>query len=512
MNRKWTFYSVLGLFMMLIPTGCSEDVTPPVAAFTFSPQSATTADPVTFDASESEPGSCDGCYIVEYKWDFENDGVWDQISDNSTISYQFQTSNIYEVVLQVRNNQGYTSVDNATQTVEVVTSSSNGAPSTPSVSYPSNGSVEIEVVPTLTWSSVDPEGDNLIYDIYLGTSESPQLIKSSHETNTYTPDAPLDESTTYFWKIVAKDTDGNQTTGPVWQFTTTGAGTGANQPPNKPTAPYPETLSADRPLNQIIEWEGSDPNGDELSYEVYFGTSDSPPLVEIDYSGNTYNHGTLASNTTYYWRIVAFDPDGESTSGELWQFTTGSNDLNCPAEFTDTRNNKTYSAKAFGTQCWMTENLEYGEMINSGDPANNTTTEKYCYNNNENNCDTYGALYQWNEMMQYTHVEEVGGICPEGWHIPSETEWHRLVEYFGGNFKAGKRLKNGGTSGFDALLAGTRNTSASFEGMNLKGYYWSSTELDNNQALQIHFDGDLDGVYYNYRDKGFANSLRCVKD
>lgn len=148
--------------MMLIPTGCSEDVTPPVAAFTFSPQSATTADPVTFDASESDPGSCDDCYIVEYKWDFENDGVWDQISDNSTISYQFQTSNIYEVVLQVRNNQGYTSVDNATQTVEVVTSSSNGAPSTPSVSYPSNGTVEIEVVPTLTWSSVDPEGGRAV--------------------------------------------------------------------------------------------------------------------------------------------------------------------------------------------------------------------------------------------------------------------------------------------------------------------------------------------------------------
>ncbi|MFW5974714.1 MAG: FISUMP domain-containing protein, partial [Bacteroidota bacterium] len=211
-------------------------------------------------------------------------------------------------------------------------------------------------------------------------------------------------------------------------------------------------------------------------------------------------------------KIIAFDPDDESTEGELWSFTTGSQDPDCPSSFTDERNDKTYEAVQVGVQCWMAENLDFGEMLTSGQATDNSTTEKFCYQDNENNCDDYGGLYQWDELMQYTQVEEVGGICPEGWHLPSENEWHYLVEHHGGSFAAGKRLKEGGSSGFEALLAGTRNTSSNYEELDLKGYYWSSTQLDEDEALLIHFDDDIDGVFFNYGDKDRANSVRCVKN
>lgn len=515
MKHIWSLGNALFLLMLfIVPTSCSEDVTPPVAAFTFSPTTASITEPVTFDASSSDPGSCDNCYIIDYYWDFNSDGTWDEITDNSVISYQFYSENTYDVSLKVRNSQGYTSSEDATMQVEVgsTSSSDNNAPSEPVLSYPSNGSIDVEVLPTFAWSSVDPDGDPLLYDIYIGTTETPQLVKSNNETSTYTPSADLEENTTYFWRVIVTDGD-SDVASDVYQFTTEGTGPGANRAPNAPTDPYPESLSENRPINQQLEWECSDPNGDELTYDIYFGETENPTLKETDYAYNSYVPSSdLDQNTTYYWYIVARDPYEEETASEVWSFTTGSNDLTCPSSLTDSRDNAEYAVVQIGTQCWMAENLNYGEMIVAGDPSQNTTTEKRCYNSNESNCDTYGALYAWDEMMNYTDVEEAGGICPDGWHIPSETEWHTLVDYLGGNFKAGKYLKEDGSSGFEAMMSGTYSDSDLFLSIDLKGYYWTSTKFDSEESLQIHFDSDLDGVYYNYRDTDYSNAVRCIKD
>ena len=74
----------------------------------------------------------------------------------------------------------------------------------------------------------------------------------------------------------------------------------------------------------------------------------------------------------------------------------------CNGETSILYGGQTYSIVSIGTQCWMAENLNVGTRID--DPANqtnNSTLEKYCYDNLESNCDVYGGLYQWNEMMQY---------------------------------------------------------------------------------------------------------------
>ena len=92
--------------------------------------------------------------------------------------------------------------------------------------------------------------------------------------------------------------------------------------------------------------------------------------------------------------------------------------------FIDARNNKLYQTILIGEQCWMKENLNIGEIINgTQEQTNNSIIEKYCHDNIGTNCDIYGGLYQWDEVMQYLTNEGVQGICPQGWHIPTDAEW-----------------------------------------------------------------------------------------
>jgi uncharacterized protein (TIGR02145 family) len=128
----------------------------------------------------------------------------------------------------------------------------------------------------------------------------------------------------------------------------------------------------------------------------------------------------------------------------------------CGSLLTDTRDGKQYQTVQIGTQCWMAENLNYGSYtaitVPSDYPTNNGTVEKQCYNNDTSMCSTYGALYQWNEMMDYSNVEGSQGICPDGWHVPTDAEYSLLASNYPSD--AGTALQSGGVSGFDALLTG----------------------------------------------------------
>jgi uncharacterized protein (TIGR02145 family) len=104
--------------------------------------------------------------------------------------------------------------------------------------------------------------------------------------------------------------------------------------------------------------------------------------------------------------------------------------LVCGNPFVDARDGISYSTVLIGTQCWMSQNLNTGTRINgSGNQTNNNIIEKYCYADLEINCDVYGGLYQWDEAMQYSTMHGVQGICPAGWHLPTDDEWTTLTEY-----------------------------------------------------------------------------------
>ena len=88
---------------------------------------------------------------------------------------------------------------------------------------------------------------------------------------------------------------------------------------------------------------------------------------------------------------------------------------------------KTYHSVLIGNQIWLKENLDVGNMINGTQLQNNNgVIEKYCYENDPNNCVKYGGLYKWDEAMQYTTISGTKGICPSGFHIPTKEDFETL--------------------------------------------------------------------------------------
>src|ERR1035437_4685727 len=162
----------------------------------------------------------------------------------------------------------------------------------------------------------------------------------------------------------------------------------------------------------------------------------------------------------------------------------------CPGTETVIYSGKTYHTIQIGPQCWLKENLDIGTRINgSVNQTNNSTIEKYCYNDDPANCTTYGGLYQWNEAMQYVTTSGTKGICPEGWHLPTYAELQTLSTAVGGNGNALKAIGQGtgsgagtNTSDFSALLAAGRNNNGSFGSLGLGALFWSSSEINASTA------------------------------
>jgi uncharacterized protein (TIGR02145 family) len=198
----------------------------------------------------------------------------------------------------------------------------------------------------------------------------------------------------------------------------------------------------------------------------------------------------------------------------------------CGNQLTDTRDGKTYNTVLIGSQCWTKENLNVGTRIDgSQTQPNNGVIEKYCFDNLESNCDLYGGLYQWDEVMQGSTTPGVQGICPSGWHVPTDGEWTTLTTFLGGVAVAGGKMKEAGlthwaspntgatnSSGFTALGVGNTDLYGNFYNLTTYAYFWSSSEQNSGSA----FDRDI--IYnteevsrYNY-EKSYGWAVRCVKD
>lgn len=101
--------------------------------------------------------------------------------------------------------------------------------------------------------------------------------------------------------------------------------TATNNPPNTPNNLNPTDGATDASVDVDLSWTGGDPDeGDIVTYDVYFGITTSPQKILNNQSTTTHDHGTLDYDTTYYWKIVAWDNHDASTSGPMWSFTTES--------------------------------------------------------------------------------------------------------------------------------------------------------------------------------------------
>jgi uncharacterized protein (TIGR02145 family) len=229
-----------------------------------------------------------------------------------------------------------------------------------------------------------------------------------------------------------------------------------------------------------------------------------------------------------------FSDAPETSMDYVFQFATN---IPCPGYEIVEFEGQEYNTIQVKGQCWMKENLNVGDMISANNnQSNNNTIEKYCMLNDENWCDQLGGLYQWNEAMQYANETGGQGICPDGWHIPSDQDWRVLegvadseyaicaTQWGGSGWRgtdAGGNLKTTGTEwwqypntgatdafGFSVLPAGYIVQNG-FWGVEYKAYFWSSEypemyyrDLDWDQAKIKRDDGD--GLA--------AFSIRCIKN
>jgi hypothetical protein len=191
-------------------------------------------------------------------------------------------------------------------------------PEVPNTPNPSNNSTAVSINTDLSWLGDDPDGDKVTYDVYFGNNNSPPLIEHNNTVSKYNP-VKLKYNMLYYWRIIAWDNNGSSTSGPLWHFTTELE----NQPPIVPNSPSPANGSTGVLVNVDLSWSGGDLDpGDTVTFDVYFGSSSDPPQEGYTQSELTYDPGSLTFNTSYYWRIVAWDNHGASTVGPLWNFTT----------------------------------------------------------------------------------------------------------------------------------------------------------------------------------------------
>jgi uncharacterized protein (TIGR02145 family) len=162
-----------------------------------------------------------------------------------------------------------------------------------------------------------------------------------------------------------------------------------------------------------------------------------------------------------------------------------------PMTFTDERDGKVYKIFEANGIWWMGQNLDY------------ETPDSWCYDLEGANCDTWGRLYTWDAATT---------ACPPGWHLPNDKEWAKLISHYGGVHYAGKELKEGGASGFNAEMSGYRDKGGFFGKGGVSSYYWSATEQDNNYASfkGIYSQVDNVGTYTYTKPDGL--SVRCIKD
>ncbi|MDR0515724.1 MAG: fibrobacter succinogenes major paralogous domain-containing protein [Fibromonadaceae bacterium] len=184
---------------------------------------------------------------------------------------------------------------------------------------------------------------------------------------------------------------------------------------------------------------------------------------------------------------------------------------------------KLYKYVEIDGQNWMAENLNFN------------ATGSRCYGDNtggdsEGNCAEYGRLYGWNTAMggaasSDANPSGVQGVCPSGWHLPSNAEWQTLIDFAGGDEIAGTKLKSTsgwhiddyyipGTDGygFSALPGGLGDSGGDFNNAGYDGFWWSASEYNSDYAYGMDVSYNIEDAGYNGDSKDVLYSVRCLQD
>lgn len=519
MKNQRLFRISLITLSTLIPLflhSCKEEPnTAPVASFTISPSFGTIDSSFTFDASGVKDLE-DPVANLQVRWDWESDSVFDtEFSTSKIVKHKFTTGGTIYVTVEVKDTKGKT--NRFTDFVKVTWN--NRPPKAALHITPSKGFLQDVFVMDASVSSdaEDKQSDLMVrFDFEGDGTWDTEYSKTKIVNHQYS------SAGTYPVKVIVKDSGG------ATDEETVNLQVGSvNQAPEAPKNPQPADNAALVSTLCVLSWTCIDPETDSLKYDIYFGKDPNPAKAATNQSGAQFICPPLEYTSTYYWKVVVRDPYTHEMTGPVWSFTTNS-PQNPIGSFRDARDGKVYKTVTINNRIWMAQNLNIGIMINSGTGGdrsdgyqlNNNKAEKFCYKNEAANCEIYGGLYQWDEAMGFGSIEGTTGICPEGWHLPTDTQWHELVVFLdpvNGEANAGDQLALGSLSGFQALFSGyIIFAERKYYDVGNAGYFWSSTvnplpEL-NHLALMRSIYRGKPAFQQDTSQKVNGLPVRCVKD
>ena len=279
------------------------------------------------------------------------------------------------------------------------------------------------------------------------------------------------------------------------------------------------------PHSAILGGEITSDGGSPVTARGVCWSTSPNPTINNSKTTDGIGTGTFTSTfsglntlTTYYVRAYATTSFGTSYGNEI-TFKTFF------GEVTDIEGN-IYPTIKIGEQVWMAENLKttkYSDGTAIPNVTDNTawaglSTGAYCwYNNDVNNKNIYGALYNW-------YALNAGKLAPTGWHVPTDAEWTTLTTYLGGENIAGGKLKEVGTthwqspnteatneSGFTAIAGGYRASGGiSFPNFGASAFWWSSSEYSATEARNRYLMYNDGIAYKNSYAKTNGFSVRCI--
>lgn len=258
------------------------------------------------------------------------------------------------------------------------------------------------------------------------------------------------------------------------------------------------------------------------------GSSESGDLSSSSYEESSSSESEESSSNS----------EEESSSSVLWSSSDASIYNATANTLTDLRDGQVYRTTTIEindvkreisySEVWMAENLNI-ETENSWCGGGDEYTE--------GDCSVYGRLYTWAAAVAKSEDEcgsgnecglgtgDIRGVCPKGWHLPSQSESFELFAAMGSSDVTGRELKsetgwnsysgieNNDTYLFSALPAGRRFSSGYYYYNGDHAYFWSSTEYKNYRIayyIGLYYDGDHANL--NNGDKGLGLSVRCLKD
>ncbi len=352
----------------------------------------------------------------------------------------------------------------------------NQPPNAPTNPFPADNATDQSLDITLSWTSTDPDGDEVTFDIYFEAEDaSPDILVSDDQPDLSYPLSGLSVNTHYYWQIVVKDEHGATRTGSVWDFIT---GDAPNQPPNAPTNPFPADNATDQSLDITLSWTSTDPDGDEVTFDIYFEAEDATPdiLVSDDQSSAVYNPGSLNPNTQYYWQIISSEIEGASTAGPVWNFITGNYDppptgmvfvpagefqMGCDQNVisscgSDELPLHTIYLDPYYIDQYEVTNTQYSECVAAGDctlPYSDASFTRESYYSNPSFAHFPVLYVNWNQAITFCSWA--------GKRLPTEAEWEKAARgsndtrtYPWGNTKPECAMANYALSGANVHCVG----------------------------------------------------------